>query len=518
MHRFTYFILAFFCLAGSLSAQSRTPRQFLFLDDWTYDLVEYWINNGSLTVPFFLNQPYSIVDIEKNFKFENEWTRLQKRYYQKFYGQPGFGKIIVYARDNYSFVTDPDRPKRRALQQAPVDDVYLFDNATKNHTNFSGQFNLMLPHISLVNRTMINSEYKDDSLFFGDTGEWIFGKINDAYVNVNAGHFDVFFGRMDRNWGTLSSPGLILSNNPYSYDHAQISYTAKRVKLSLIVTRLEDLIAFSSQGNYPDSLFNSRKFLTAHRLDFSISENMQMAFTEVAVYGGPDRDFEFGFLNPLNYFYLVQRNNHVQINGIWAVDLFYKPHTNLNFFLQFLLDDIIVNNEPGQDDRAQYPDRFGINLKISEADLFMKGLQTEVEFTRIGNRTYHSFRTWENFHFQEKGLGYPTSSFERVGLSLSYFNLFPAVIKLQTSYQRTGDIKFTDGFPGEKEKFPIGIVEKLWDLNLEFSYFLNVWSRLTTKLGYERFGNFRHVKDDNRSNFKLILGLHVNLAFGLKVD
>lgn len=75
-------------------------------------------------------------------------------------------------------------------------------------------------------------------------------KINDAYLNVNAGPFDLFFGRMDRNWGTLSSPGLILSNNHYSYDHAQISYTAKRGKFSMIFTRLEDLIAFDSQGNY----------------------------------------------------------------------------------------------------------------------------------------------------------------------------------------------------------------------------------------------------------------------------
>ncbi len=81
MRHLKYLILIFFCLAGSLSAQSRTPRQFLYLDDWTYDLVEYWINNSSLTVPFVLNQPYSIADIEKNLELENNWTRLQKRYY-----------------------------------------------------------------------------------------------------------------------------------------------------------------------------------------------------------------------------------------------------------------------------------------------------------------------------------------------------------------------------------------------------------------------------------------------------
>jgi len=115
-------------------------------------------------------------------------------------------------------------------------------------------------------------------------------------------------------------------------------------------------------------------------------------------------------------------------------------------------------------------------------------------------------------------LGYPTSSVEKIGLSLSYFDLFPALIKLQAFYQRAGAIELTDVFPGEKEKFPVGIVENLWDLNLEVAYFPNVWSRLTARLGYESFSNYRHVKNDNRSNVKLILGLHVNLAFGLKVD
>ena len=48
-----------------------------------------------------------------------------------------------------------------------------------------------------------------------------------------------------RNWGALSSPGLILSDNPYSYDQFQTSYTSKRFKFSMIITRLEDRLAAS---------------------------------------------------------------------------------------------------------------------------------------------------------------------------------------------------------------------------------------------------------------------------------
>lgn len=508
--------LCFFLLAASSFAQNNEPKQFIYSDDWTYDFIEYWINNGTYQETFVLNQPYTLNHIREKLDFKGKWQQLIDTHYQQHYGQNGFGKLILYGRDNFSIVSNSDLPVRRGEQAAPVTDIALFKNRTKNHYNFAAQFNLMLPHFSLVNRTVINSELKDDPLFMGDTHEWIFGRINDAYLNINAGHFDFFMGRIDRNWGALATPGLILSDNPYSYDHAQLSYTAKKFKFSMILTRLEDLRALTDLN--PDSLFESRKFLTAHRFEFSPSGKFQFALTEVGVYGGPDRDFEFGFMNPMNYFYLIQRNNLQEISGLWAIDLFYKPHQKVDTYLQFLVDDIVVNNEPGQDDRKQFPDRLGLQLKVSFADIWAEGLQTSMEYVRIGNRTYQSRRTFENFHYREKSLGYPRSSTERIGIDVKYFNLYPALLKVHASWQRSGDVQTTDYFPLKKEKFPIGVVEKKWEVGFDLKYFPNYWSLFTVNLGYENFDNYKNRQGDNQSNFKLILGLHVNLAFALKVD
>jgi len=92
------------------------------------------------------------------------------------------------------------------------------------------------------------------------------------------------------------------------------------------------------------------------------------------------------------------------------------------------------------------------------------------------------------------------------------------MLKFNAAYQRTGDVEVTDLFPLKREKFPISVSEKKLNFGVNLAYFLNPWSRFTANIGYERFTNYRNVRDDNRSNFKLILGLHVNLAFGLKVD
>lgn len=511
--------LAGICLllsAPYLSAQNDLPRQFLYLDDWTYDLIDYRVNSGELSPAFVLNQPYRLDEIRSG-AGDDRWGQLVGRYVDHFYGGAREARLVLYGRDNLSLVSKSNLPGRNPVLAAPVDDVFLFDNNSGNHYNFAAFLHLKLPHFSLVNRTVINSELLDDPLYFGDSSSWLYGRNNDAYLNVNFSGFDFFLGRMDRNWGTLRSPGLILSNAPYSYDHLQLSYTASKLKFSMLISRLEDMPGQDFESDYPDSLFEARKFLSAHRLDIALSPRLQFALTEVAIYGGPGRDFEFGYLNPAALFYLVQRNNLQQISGLWAVDLFYKPHAKVNFNVQFLLDDFIVNNVPDQDDRAAHPDRMGISMKISQADLWLPGLQTGLNYTRIGNRTYQSFRTWENFNYHGKGLGYPAASIERLGLDAAWFNAYPAIFKFTASFQRSGEARLTDMFNGEKDdKFPVGTVERVWQFGLKTRYVFNHWSQFTTEAGYESYTNMNHVPGQDVGFFKFILGL--NATFGVHTN
>jgi hypothetical protein len=506
--------LLIFCAFASVLAQGNMPKRYIFTSDWTYELLDYRINRGDYRPDFVLSRPYTIDDVQES-SGDARWQSLMNRHYARFYGKSGTVQLGLYGRDNFAIVSDADLPVRKGLRAAPMHDVLLYDNRTKNHYNGALQLNLMLPHIVLVNRTTVNSEFKDDPGYYGDTGEWIYGRVNDAYLNANAGPFDFFIGRMDRNWGGLATPGLILSDNPYSYDHAQFTFTSKVFKFTMMVSRLEDLPAVVVEA--PDSVFTARKFISAHRFDFCISPDLQFALTEIAIYGGPDRDFEMGFLNPMNFFYLVQRNNGKQMNGMWAADLFYKPARQVDLLCQVLFDDFIINNEPEQDDRAQFPDRLGILLQSRIADFPVPGLQVRFEYARLSNRTYQSRRTYENFHYQEKSMGYPVSSIEKLGLAVKYFNLYPAIVSVHGSFQRSGDVKMTDVFPLQREKFPVGIVENNWELNMDVKYFPQSWLWLTSTVGYEYFTNYKHMAGDDRSNFKLILGAHVNLSFRLKV-
>jgi hypothetical protein len=213
--------------------------------------------------------------------------------------------------------------------------------------------------------------------------------------------------------------------------------------------------AITSKNDSIHYIEQARKFLVGHRFDLMFSKNFQVAFSEMATYGGEGRDFEFAFINPMNFYYGIQRNDRKQMNGLWALDLFYKPYKRLSLYGQLLIDDYIVNNDPGVDDRGQYPDRLALLLSVRTGDFILPGLNTDISYVRIWNRTYQSIRTYENYHYRDLGLGYACASSEEMKVKLSYWSLFPWAFKNEFIYGRYGDVELTDLFLLDREEYPV---------------------------------------------------------------
>ncbi|MCK5033486.1 MAG: hypothetical protein KAS18_07625, partial [Calditrichia bacterium] len=152
-------------------------------------------------------------------------------------------------------------------------------------------------------------------------------------------------------------------------------------------------------------ILNARKYMVGHRLDINFYDNFQIALTEMAMYGGANRDIELALFNPMNFYYALQRNDKKAISGLWALDVFYKPVKTVSLYGQFLLDDIVVNNDPGVDDRARFPDRLGLMLSVRTGDFLLPGSNYDLTYVRIWNRTYQSKVTYENYHYRQLGLG-----------------------------------------------------------------------------------------------------------------
>ena len=146
------------------------------------------------------------------------------------------------------------------------------------------------------------------------------------------------------------------------------------------------------------------------------------------------------------------------MNGLWCGDVFWKPSPRITLYAQYLIDDIIVNNEPGQDDRATHPDRMGVIAKIVLADVLAPGSQLGLTYTRIGNWTYMSYRNYENYISNGMGMGYPANSIEQAGADFTWLGWKAWVVQLRAAYARQGSQDMTAPFGDTRDVFPRGLV------------------------------------------------------------
>ncbi len=474
-------LMLFLCLPKISSAQNE--GSFFPLDETIYRFFDYEINRGDFTPNFVLQQPYSFSQIYSANENITERDYFQIRW-QKWLGKSG-SKFILRASDHL---------KR--------DKVFF------NRVRAEGGFFYHSKNFTIGNLTTFDQNYKRDPYFAGDLSEsehWLYGRINEAYLNLNFNRFSFFIGRTKRNWGPLGDFSLILSNNPYSYDHAFFQYTAKTFQFSMIFSQLENLTAVTFKN--PDSLIsNCRKFLVGHRIDLMLKPNLQLGFTEMATYGGPYRDIEFSFMNPANFYYPTQRNDRKGMDGFWAVDLFYKPAKRWTVYGQFLIDDIIVNNEPGQNDRARYPDRFAGLISLRTGDLFFKGTNFNFTYNRVWNRTYQSKTSWENYHYRGLGLGYPCASCEEIKFEFDYWGQFPFYLHNKMIWGRYGAVNLDDVFLLIKEEFPIAPVTYNFVNQLTIKYFFSPSLIFNADFSYRRNPAHYTNRTSDKSNFIFQVG------------
>jgi len=488
------FVLAFLLfVTGFVHAQNQV--QYQYLDNQGYEYLDYLVNSGKTIPDFVFSQPY-----ERNDSLFNMGSQNDAKYFNKYWSS-------YYSDKNLS-------------GQLQFENRVNNTNTIFNRYKIAGSLHYANENITLANRTIVDQDYKHDPLFAGDLSEsknWLYGRVNDAYINLRFNRLNLFFGRMHRNWGPINSQSLILSNHPYTYDHFLFSYSFNKVKLSMIFAQLENLNAIELK--YPsyiqNNIFNARKYIVGHRLDINFYDNFQMAFTEMAMYGGVNRDIEIAMFNPMNFYYALQRNDKKAISGLWAVDLFYKPFDNLTLYGQFLLDDIVVNNDPGVDDRGRFPDRLGLMLSARTGDFLINGSNLDFTYVRIWNRTYQSKVTYENYHYRQLGLGYPCASCEEYKLKIGLWSLFPIYIENESIIGRYGDVSLTDVFPFVKESFPVGPVTHNFANLTKVKYFYNTAFSAFLNIYYFKNENHYLNRIYNADKFRFEMGISLLLSKGI---
>ena len=469
--------------------------------------LNYAINSGYITLPHVLNQPFTCSEL-----------------YYSFVQSDGLGNQIYIARWKDILLND----LARFFSPQKLNDKYgnwhlgmngyyrLMADSNKKWTQYRAEIYgiYSLPYLVLMNKTVTDRAFKTDPTYYGDTGEWIYGRSENAYVLLQYKSLQLFGGRVSRNFGIMNEPSVIFSSNPYSYDHYGFQLTTKHLRYSFYTSRLNDIVGFDSQA-VDDTPHPTKRYYSIQRAELALLKNFRLGLSEVVIYGGQNQTVESIYLNPLNLYYIAQRNQRVQMNGLWAFEFYWKPSKILTLYNQLLIDDIIVNNEPGQDDRTVHPDRLGIASKIILTNYLLPGTQFSLMYNRVGNWTYMSYRTWENYVYHGLSMGYPENSVEAIRLDIDYFGKPPFIFQLQAGYKRCGEQNINDVFGDTKEKFPIGTVEEIRFAGLSLSYMPSFRFNAKFNVNCDLVDNENNVPSGSKSNFSISLILYstLNLNF-----
>jgi hypothetical protein len=411
--------------------------------------VHYAIQSGRMQLPFVLTQPYYTLEIRQAVltsakrglpAWQQHWLRLLIQ------------EISSYHRTGKNENTGFGYLGTQGVIRGYSD---RDDQWTEARGELEGKFTT--PWFVLAQKTVLDQHFKYDPAFSGDTGEWIYGRVETGYLLARYKGAALFLGRLGRNWGAPGERSLILSDNPYSFDVAGMQLGSRRFRFTFYTSRLNDMYGIDTQA--ANSTWKDyTRFWSVKRFDVALGPNLQFGLSEAAVYGSVNGTWQMIYLNPLNLYYVEQRNNRVQMNGLWCGDLFWKPSPRLTFYLQYLIDDIIVNNEPGQNDRARHPDRMGLTAKVVLADLPAPGTEIGLTYTRIGNWTYMSYRNYENYISNGIGMGYPANSIEQIGADFSWLGWKAWVVQMRATYARQGSQDMTAPFGDSRDSFPYGTV------------------------------------------------------------
>ena len=397
------------------------------------------------------------------------------------------------------------------IRVSPGFSLYKSDNDDNIYPHLNGEINLAFNDLVLANNGRFDRTVEFDPYFHGDKTEKGMGYFDEAYALYMGKNFEIFGGRVSRNWGALNEFSLIFSNNPYSFDHFGFSAQSKSVKYSYYIARLNDMYGTDLQGAViTDSLPNGdhkadvNRFWSAQRVDYKVNDDLQLGFTQATVYGGPNETFQAGYLSPFNLYYLTQRNQRAQMSFYIDFNLYYRPFKNMGLYLDIFMDDLIINNEEGQDDRAEHPDRLGVMFKCAYNDLIWDRTITSLRYVRIWNESYTTYRDFENYVYFKKGMGFPYNSHESLKLDISGFQFDDLIWSFDLDFWRQGAREVTTLFVDKVNSFPLSPVTYGITPSVEILYgFKGFEADLTSKVILSSLDKGEVITDNHDFEFKL---------------
>jgi hypothetical protein len=324
----------------------------------------------------------------------------------------------------------------------------------------------------------------------------------EAYLSAQWRYGEVFFGVLDRNWGPSGIQGLLLSDNPYNFDHLAIRVGTTALQLQAIVAELD---------SRPDSTgVLANRFIFQHRLYIRPHGRWTLALWEGTVWAGANRQLEPWYLNLVNLGWIVQGYSGVgNANNFLGLD--WERHGAVTAFGQFMLDDIQIQREGPFDLK---PASYGLTVG-AKGGLGGDAMSWTVFYTRVANLTYRNEDSLQVPLFHLLGTGRNFADYDQTTAKLRVLQ-HPGLLlepELTLLRQGEGDPRLPHPLVTAYASTPTlfqGVVERTIRLAVGANWQSHRWS-LIGNGGVHLIRNADHVTGAHLTRWVGSLGLNYHL-------
>lgn len=343
---------------------------------------------------------------------------------------------------------------------------------------------------------VLDEQKAEDENYTGKKWRGLAGGVEEAFIHYRLKPLRITLGRFASFWGPRNSlvlsPDNALDGLGYSFHWGRLVLSYRLAKLDGLNPDEDDVEQFEN------------RFLAGHRLDIHFARWLRMGFFETIIFGGPGRQVDLLYLNPIVFFHADQLNEGMDDNTLVGLDFVVKPRAGLRLYGQLLIDDFQIDKETQGDQEA---DQYGVLFGVDLANI-MPSLDFNLEYSRVANWTFNQALDRNRYLFNGDLIGGALGNdYEHLNLTLKRWFGDNTALSAKLVYHRQGEGRVTAEWTAPwfdiegdyDEPFPTGVVETTKSTSLRLKSFLLNHFYLDTEAGINWIDNYRHLDGDNRT-------------------
>lgn len=280
--------------------------------------------------------------------------------------------------------------------------------------------------------------------------------------------FNILFGRDNVYWGTSPFHSVGISDNSPPFELARFTGTLPckigTIKASAFTAQLNS--TWFDDGN---TRYLAKRYLSAHRIDYQVSDWLEIGISEWVLYGGDVETVKWNYLNPIIPYYAVQYNAKNDDNLMLCFDAAVLPIDGLRLYAEWLADDYQYQSDSND------PHAVTWLTGVEWFPIWTAGqLGFQTEYVRVNRWAYTHLEPDNQFTHYGSIIGHPIGTdADFFKFRVSYHATASTLIDGRISHQRNGEADVTDRYYGEDFidiPYPSGVVERLTEYRIGLKY------------------------------------------------